>query len=229
MKHLKQIFMAIFGLCALTAFHACGGGDEEGGGVGTQQYYIKSVIVDGAQLSSKELNYLEEVCATCYNKLNAKSTEAAAIALYNTHLTEYIDFIQKHLGEIFSQTGHTASVNIQLVDEIGHVIKSTLVQTDESNIIYTKQKYSIVLVITEYGNMTDAQKADMEAFCAENGYVFEKPMEEEDAIKEYNKTIGTSQDLLKTKLKILKVQGVTVEIRLLNAKGEVVKSTPVSV
>ena len=233
MKHLKQIFLALFGLCALATFHACGGGDEEaGGGVGQQQYYIKSEIAEAAQLTSKELDYLKEVCATCFKKLNAKSTEAAAIAFYNSNLPDFIEFVQKHLGEIFMSSGHKASVNIQLVDELNKVVKSTLVQVDESSLVYTKQIYSIKLVITEEGNMTAEQKADLQSFCDDNGYSYEKSMEEEDAVKEYNKSVGTYQSLLKTKLGILKragVQGVTVEIRLLNAKGEVVKTTPVSV
>ncbi|MCR4920115.1 MAG: hypothetical protein K5945_00205 [Bacteroidaceae bacterium] len=233
MKHLKQIFVTLIGLCALTAFNACGGGDEEGGGggVGQQQYFIKSVIAEATQLSQRELDYLTEVCANAGTKLNAKSTEAAAIAFYNTQLPEFISFVQKHLGEIFVQSGHKASVNIQLVDQIGKVVKSTLVETDVNNLNYTKQIYSIALVITSNGNMTDEQKADLDALCKESGYSFSKALEEADAIGEYNKTIPTFRSLLQTKFNILKkagVEGVIVEIQLVNAKGEVVKSTPVS-
>ena len=108
-------------LAALVGIYSCGDEAEA-----TEQYSIKTVIVDASQLTGNEPDFLQKVCDICTFKLNAKSTEAAAIALYNSQLPELETTIQNHLAQIYGSKGHTASVNVQLIDQNGKVIMSKL-------------------------------------------------------------------------------------------------------
>lgn len=210
---------------ALLAVQACGGEN-------TQQYSIKTALAEASQLDDNELQYMKQVCDACSFKLNAKSTEAAAIALYNSQLKELTDYVQDAFGQVYSRKGHKASVNIQLVDPNDNVIKTTLVSTDTSQGGYSKQNYSIALVISNVGTMTDEQQLDLATFCKENGDIPEKPMTEEDAIKYYDQSLDSFKTILQIKLNMLKkagAEGVAVDIQLLNEKGEVVKSDTVSI
>ena len=227
MRRFNILMQALLCIFAIT-LNSCGGDDNP---PGQEQYSIKTSIVDKSQLDANELNYLDQVCGMCSFKLNAKSTEAAAIALYDTQIAELTSKMQEALGNIYSRKGHKASVNIQLVNEIGNAIKSTLVNTDESQGGYDKQLYSIALVITNVGTMTEEQQQDLAAFCEEHGDNPEKPMSEEDAIKYYDQVFDSYKSLLQTKMNIFKkagASGASVDIQLLNEKGEVVKSNTVN-
>jgi len=227
MKRFNILMQALLCMFALT-LNSCGGDDNP---PGQEQYSIKTNIVDKSQLDAKELDYLDQACGICSFKLNAKSTEAAAIALYDTQIAELTSKMQEALGTIYGLKGHKASVNIQLVNEIGSVIKSTLVNTDESQGGYNKQLYSIALVITNVGTMTEKQQQDLAALCAERGEKLKKPMSEEDAIKYYDEVLDSYKSLLQFQMNLFKkagASGASVDIQLLNEKGEVVKSDTVS-